>query len=459
MQLRKNTILAKMVVLQVATLAVIAVALFAAAYMLVHSGAAKFERRSLRSQANTIARSLRVRPDGKIRAKLPRESREYYDKGLGGFAFAVTDRDGVMLESSRSPDRLELMGEPRAGAPVFFQSSDKQKAYLGISVPANVDGRMVWVEVTRSVRHPDLVTADVAAFVLQRIGWYAIPIVMLVFAVSVLVVRRMLRPIMTVSRLAGSIDPNRLDARLPTRDVPGEIVPLVKAVNASLAKLERSFHLQRDFTAYAAHELRTPLSILRMQIEGVADKKIVESLRDDVDNMSHIVDQLLSAAEFEAMSVSPDEMADLHQVCCEVIESMEPLALASGKDLALIGDEGPLWLNASAPMLHHAVRNLVENALKYSPAGTRVEVEVEPQGIVRVMDEGVGVPEDQRALVFQRFWRGDRTRTNGAGLGLAIVSRVAEVHGGTVKVEGRSQGGAVFTLDLSASHGAALPNV
>jgi signal transduction histidine kinase len=451
MQLRKNSILAKIVVLQIGTLAVVTAALFLAGYMLLNSDAAEFERRSLQSHANNIARSLHVEADGSIRAMLSPKSREFYAKGLGGLAFAVTDRSGAALDMSRALDRIQLMGDPTAGAPVYFQSTDKQRSYLGISVPVKIGNRDVWVQVTRKVRHPAMVTADVAAFFLQRIGWYAIPIIGLVLVVSVLVMRRMLRPIVTISELAGSIDPNRLDTRLPTQDVPGEIVPLVKAVNTSLTTIERSFHLQRDFTAYAAHELRTPLSILRMQIEGLADKKVAESLRDDVDTMSHIVDQLLNAAEFEAMAVSPDEQVDLHKVCSDVIELMEPLALSDGKDLALIGEEGPVWLNGSAPMLFHAVRNLVENALKYSPSGTCVEVMIEPEGIVRVMDEGAGVPEAQRALVFQKFWRGDRTKTNGAGLGLAIVSRVAEAHGGCVKVNNRSGGGAVFIFDLTAA--------
>jgi signal transduction histidine kinase len=99
-------------------------------------------------------------------------------------------------------------------------------------------------------------------------------------------------------------------------------------------------------------------------------------------------------------------------------------------------------------LLFQAVRNLVENALVHTPAGTAVQIEVEQPATIRVIDSGPGVPEDQRELIFRRFWRQDRRRSDGAGLGLAIVARIVEAHGGKVAVGSSPDGGAVFQLDL-----------
>lgn len=451
MKLRFDSILGKVVLIQLVTLGVIALALFAASQMLLGSQAVRFERRSLRSHAQTLASALSLDAQHRVRLSLPAPERDYYARGLGGLNYTIMDEDGTVLETSRPPDRPPSTNPPHKGAPVYFQSSDRLKSYVQVNVPVQLGERQLWVRVTRKIRHPQMLTGDVAAYVFQRIIWYAIPIVLFCFAVSVIVTRRMLGPVRAVSEMAGAIDPTRLDTRLPAATLPQEIVPLVLAVNRSLSTLEKSFNLQRDFTAYAAHELRTPLSILRMQIDGLRDRDAANALREDIDAMSHIVDQLLSAAEFEGIAVSPNDRADLHQVCSDVVAFMAPLALSGGRELALSGCEMAVPVRGNASMLFQAIRNLVENALKYSPPASCVTVELDEQGVVRVLDEGPGIPEEQRELVFRRFWRGDRSRTNGAGLGLAIVSRVAEAHGGAVTVTNRTSGGAVFSLDLKES--------
>lgn len=162
--------------------------------------------------------------------------------------------------------------------------------------------------------------------------------------------------------------------------------------------------------------------------------------------MSRVVLQLLDAAELETVVIDPKEKADLHAICAEVAEFIAPLALNQGKTVALSGLGVPNVINGNEEMLRRAVRNLVENALRYTPEGTGVEIVVEEEGVVHVRDEGEGVPFANRELIFQRFWRREHRSAGGAGLGLSIVKKIMDAHGGVVTVQNRPNGGAEFTL-------------
>ncbi len=442
-----KSILTRIISLQVVAFGVALIAVLVAAHLLLGSGPVRFENGSLRAHAATIANYLTQQADGSLRLDLPSDPRRYYASGLGGLAYAVTDADGNVLLSSHSNQYRILKNGPRG--PVYFQSPNKRKSYIGVSIPAQIGSRQVWIQITRNVRRPGLVTDDVIIHFLRRVGWLAVPIILFVLITDFFVVRRVLRPVVVASEQAQAIDPRRLDVRLSTQDIPREVQPLVEAVNDGLARVEHGFRMQRNFTADAAHELRTPLSVLRMRIDNLADREAAKALRADVEVMSHVVNQLLEVAELETAVVAVEDTADLRRVCSEVIELIAPVALSEERDIALTGSPEPVWVRGNVPMLFQAIRNLVENAVKYTRKDSTVEVRVEPQGIVRVLDEGPGVSDAERELIFQRFWRRDHTRTVGAGLGLAIVARVTEVHQGSITVENRPTGGAVFSLDLS----------
>ena len=133
---------------------------------------------------------------------------------------------------------------------------------------------------------------------------------------------------------------------------------------------------------------------------------------------------------------------------------MAPLALSQTKSLAVTGARRPVRVRGNGDAIARAVRNLVENALAHTPSGTMVELAVAAEGSIRVLDRGPGVPKAERGHIFKRFWRRDRRRGGNAGLGLAIVARIAEMHGATVAVEDRKGGGAVFAIRFPA----VLPN-
>ncbi|MGA7711738.1 MAG: HAMP domain-containing sensor histidine kinase [Rhizomicrobium sp.] len=446
-----KSILARIIWLHVIALTMAAIAVPIAAYLLLNSTATSFENETLRAHADTIARYLKPKVNGTLDVDLPPDLRTFYAHGFGGFAFAIVDSTGRLVFSSQA-NQLPTTGDIyRRDKPQYFQRTENKSSYFAGSIPERVGGRTVWIQITQDLQHPDVIIDDIVADFLRRVAWFTIPIIFFVLVVDILVVRRALRPVIAASDRARTIDPNRLDLRLPTQNLPSEILPLIETINQALARLERGFRIQREFTADAAHELRTPLSVLRLRLDNLPDGEPSRLLRADVDTMSHIVNQLLDAAELEATDIAIGDTADLLRVCQDVVALIAPLALSQNKDIAFTGCETPIWIKGNAAMLFQAIRNLVENAVKYTPEGTTVEVVVETQGIVRVLDEGPGVREEDRELIFHRFWRQDRSHADGAGLGLAIVARVAQAHAGSINVEHRAGGGAVFSLDLTGA--------
>jgi len=266
---------------------------------------------------------------------------------------------------------------------------------------------------------------------------------------DILIVRRALAPVTRASQMARTIGPGRIDLRLPVDEVPQEVRPLVLAMNQALERLEQGFRLQRDFTADAAHELRTPLAVLRARIDSLDDTRAAAALADDLDNMTHIVNQLLAVAELEAGQTVMDTV-DLHAVCTDVAAGLAPIAIAQHREIALTGCDSAIFVCGNASMLHRAIRNLADNALRHTPAGSTVEISLAEDGTVSVSDEGPGIPAGEREVIFRRFWRRDRSRADGAGLGLAIVSRIVEAHGAEIDVRNRTAAGACFSIRFAA---------
>jgi len=148
----------------------------------------------------------------------------------------------------------------------------------------------------------------------------------------------------------------------------------------------------------------------------------------------------------EAFTIGPSERADLQAACAEVAEFVAPLALEQGREVALVGTAAPVWVKGNAEMIKRAIRNLAENAIRHAPKATLVEFVVEENGTVRVQDRGPGISNEERELIFQRFWRRNRNQQGSSGLGLSIVQRIAELHGATIDVQNRMAGGAQFSL-------------
>jgi two-component system OmpR family sensor kinase len=292
-----------------------------------------------------------------------------------------------------------------------------------------------------------------------------IPFVVLVpvlLAIVAVLVRRMFKPL---ARLAAELD-NRsehdlapvaspLDTRLPT-----EITPFVVANNRLLARVARAVELQRRFVADAAHELRSPLTALKLQLELLRradDAETREAARiaigEGIGRASRLVEQLLALARSEPDAVLPVERVDLAAVARQAIDDTTPFADSRSVSIALIA-HGGACVKGDPVALNLLVRNLVDNAVRYSPTASRVEVRVRQQSgevVLEVDDAGPGIPDAERERVFDRFYRRADAAGAGSGLGLAIVRSVASAHAATVRLGPSTLGGLRVSVSFPAT--------
>ncbi len=469
--IRFHSVVSRIVALHLLAIIATSICMPLALFLMLREAVEQLHHQALRDQVADIVRYLSNAPDGTLRLSLPPGLAEFYSAGYGRAAYAVIDREGRVLFSSLPGNRaitdirpegrpIEFFQQDRVGAiapvrpeggPIEFFRDDRYGAALyGATVAVDYRGHSIRVQVVEDVLHRDVLIDDILAQFSTHVGWITAPILLLLLVIDVFIFRRAMNPIVAASAMAEEIGPDHTDLRLPEAGIPREVLPLVRAVNDALDRLDAGFRAQREFTADAAHELRTPLAILRTQIDMLDDREVAAPLRHDVENMSRLVNQLLEISELETLVVAEDEIADIAAIAAEVAAFLAPLALSQRKTLAVTGARRPVRVRGNSDALVRAVRNLVENALAHTSPATTVEIAVAIEGVIRVMDRGPGISKADCEHIFQRFWRRDRRRGGNAGLGLAIVARIAQTHGATVDVDERPGGGAVFAIRFPA---------
>jgi signal transduction histidine kinase len=468
--IRFRSVISRILALHVAAVVATSICVPLALFLMLRQAVEQLHHQALRAQAAEIVRYLSPAPHGALRLALPSSLAEFYSQGYGRAAYAVLDGNGKVLFSSLPGNRpitgarpqgdgVEFFQQDRVGAiapvrpagtPVeFFRQDHQGLALYGAAVAVNFDGHPLQVQVVEDVLHRDVLVDDILAQFLTHVGWITAPILLLLLLIDIAIFRRAMQPIVVASTLAGQIGPDRTELRLPEAGMPNEVLPLVRAVNDALDRLDAGFRTQREFTADAAHELRTPLAILRTQIDMIEDREVADPLRHDVEGMTRLVNQLLEISELDSFFIAPGETADIVAIAGEVAGFLAPLALSRNKMVAVTARH-PVRVRGNGDAIARAVRNLVENALAHTAPETTVELMVAAEGMISVLDRGPGVPKTEREHIFKRFWRRDRRRGGNAGLGLAIVARIAEMHGAVVTVGDRRGGGAVFAIRFPA---------
>jgi len=353
------------------------------------------------------------------------------------FITQVWDKDGVRMFYSRP--NLAIPLRPRPG---FSNVEWNHQAWR---VYTQLDGFRII-----QVAHPLSLREEMAASLTRRA---VLPLVALLPLLGLgiwIIVGHALRPLSSISSALRARTPSALEP-LPQRDLPEELVPLVGSLNDLLQRLNRALEARRQFVADAAHELRSPLTAVQLQLQlvkragsGEERAAALERLERGVQRSTRLVQQLLTLARQDPQEPEVDRASvDLDRLAHELIADFEPMAQHHRLTLAL-ESQGPAHIRGDRESLRVMLSNLVDNAIRYTPRGG-VIVRVQQKGNdvkLEVEDTGAGIPVDERERVFDRFYRvpGHKAEEEGSGLGLAIVKRVAERHGGHVRLDSGSGG-------------------
>jgi heavy metal sensor kinase len=263
-------------------------------------------------------------------------------------------------------------------------------------------------------------------------------------------------------RLTEEISAERLNRRLPIANPTDEMGRLTKTINAMIARLERSFAEIRRFTADASHELRTPLTAIRTETEVALGKSLTTtdyhfllgSILEECQRLTRLTDQLLTLCREDAGKMPPlREPVDLTRLVEVVVETMRPLAEVKRLQIDTAGN-GPLRIHGDATRLRQVFYNLLDNAIKYTPEGGKIEIQLGKSNhaaVVRLRDTGIGIAPEHLPHVFDRFYRVDKARSReegGTGLGLSIVQSIVTAHGGRIEMSSSPGQGTICTVIL-----------
>ncbi|MDQ7015685.1 MAG: ATP-binding protein [Gammaproteobacteria bacterium] len=361
--------------------------------------------------------------------------------------FQVFDRQGqLILHSINSPDTpMQKLDHDYSSTFGFsdlmffgerwriYGTWDEAEEYLIISAqPYNLRDRLTH-DILREITFPFILLLPILSVLL----WIA--------------VTQGLRPLKQVTVELSQRDENNLNPLLLSK-TPKEILPLGKALNRLFLRLQHSLQKERRFTSDAAHELRTPLAGLRTHAqlalaakETAPRKHALKQLLQGVDRASHLIDQLLTMARLEPENQTQQHgPLNLHTLAVDAIVQSTPMALEKEIDLGLADDSDRHYLFGSSPALRILLRNLIDNALRYTPDHGQVQVNIvktEHQLRLSVCDSGPGIPKEEREQVFSRFYRGEDPQAAGCGIGLSIVKRICDLHNAKIELHRAELGG------------------
>ena len=405
----------------------------------------------LRKAADLIHHGLRFDSEGVPRAIVPLspDFSAVFDDFADELKYRVLDRSGgVVLSSEANAIALAPPGQafdPTLGS--YMLNSGGQKLMV-LTEPMVHGTQTYYIQVAISKRLAAFARTLSTHIRVNSMLRFPLASVVLVIVAVYFTLRKVLKPLREASGAAARIDAHNLSKRLPTRNLPNEFLPLVDAFNLTLDRLEKGYIVQRAFLAGAAHELKTPLALIRAEIDldGTTDR---EALLHEIDRMARQVNQLLHLAEASEPQNYVFESVDLAAVAEDVADYLRRLAERREVYVDVRCAPGISVLQADRGALFMLLKNLVENAIQHSPVSGVVAVTVDTDHLC-IRDEGPGIAADELPKLFRRFWRGPMRRNDGAGLGLSICAEIAAAH--KWELTARSTGrGAEFILSFRAN--------
>jgi len=362
--------------------------------------------------------------------------------------YQVTGVHGELVAGDREIPWTEIPEQVGTGEVLFRDDSingeEIRVAYSFLSPPPGRVPVLIQVAETRTKRG-NLASRIISGVLLPQFAIIPLAVVLVYLGLS--------RGIAPLNRLQARIRRRRPGdlSPIPIRGVPEEMRPVILALNEMMQRLEENLHAQERFIADAAHQLKTPLTGLKMQTELALEESDPGQLREFVvriasatERAAHLTSQLLLLARAEASheKIHSVEPLDLEVLARRVTEEWVPRAMAAGIDLGFEGTGWPLVIEGIPPLLRELLNNLIDNAIKYTPRGGRVTVMTRTgaRAFLEVEDNGIGIPEGERERVFERFYRVLGSAADGSGLGLPIVREIADLHRAQIKLAAPQDG-------------------
>ena len=374
------------------------------------------------------------------------------------YAVRVLDEAGnVVAESPKMRDVLPIDAFPksvtmRGQHPItlIYHARDRNSFALVTSI-ADIGKQRLTLQLAQERTYDERFSARYAALLTGMVACAVVTCAGAVF----LVTRRVLRPLRNLGESINRTGATRLHERVPIERWPDELQPLAVGYNKMLARLEDSFTRLSQFSADLAHELRTPIAILRGEAEGVLTKlrsaeeyrEVIESSLEELGRLSGMIDNLLFLARAETTGSFQLSSFDGRAAIEKLREFYELVAQEQGVEIECHGEGN---VHAEPVLFRRALINLITNALRFTPSGGHISVSLQRRddaSEVAVADTGCGISSQHVPKVFNRFFRGDAPRTaQGTGLGLSIVKSIMQIHDGTVSVQSELGRGTVITL-------------
>ncbi|WP_246181653.1 sensor histidine kinase N-terminal domain-containing protein [Dechloromonas hortensis] len=418
---------------------------------------------ALREHVAAIARQVKL-VGGKPVLTLPASARALLRADeTDSVYFHVVTQDGKLLAGDKElPMPSELPGDASLTGEIYlrdaeYNGQDLRFAYTWLADPTLPRERWIVVEVAETTeKRTQLANKIVASVILPQFVIIPLAVMLVWFGLS-----RGLRPLTRLRQTIEAREPADLSP-IATRRVPEELEPLVEAFNAMLERMKKNVEAQQRFVADAAHQMRTPLTGLKTQAQFAIRETDPEALRHalrqiavGVDRAGRLVNQLLTLARTEGGEPAQQrhEPLDLAALIRDVVEDWVMVAIEKGIDLGYEADNDAMIMG-NAFLLRELAKNLIDNALRYTPRGGHVTCRIlnnQVSVVLEVEDDGIGISEEQAELVFERFYRVDDAMTEGSGLGLAIVQEIAMQHGSRASLRPNPQGrGAVARVVFAA---------
>lgn len=417
-------------------------------YFEFRDGLMGLDGQSIAVQVQDLRKAI-VSGESPPRLEVPPSLQELYAKPDTLNGFQVLNAEGTVLQSGgfHVPD-LPLPAAPAGGQVVMQRETDASGNRIMAAALHLDDGQgQYWLRVVRNLDDEESLVSQLMLGALDEL--YPAVALLLVAVVSVVVVTVLssLRSLRAVSHQASMLSLDRLDARLYARNLPRELVPLVQAVNASLDRLEADYRVQREFTANAAHELRTPLATLRARLESRFSVQELGDVAFEIDQLARLVEQLLCLARLDSQEQFESAEFDAHAVALEVARELAPVALETEHYVTAATPEASVPASGNATLTRLVFRNLIENSIQYTPPGTSITLSADGARVV-IADDGPGITAQAAATLFERFRRGPGAPGVGAGLGLAIAKCIMERQGGRLSLDANAAG-ARFVMEFA----------